>query len=103
MLIWRKGYNNVHITLGDISFMTFIKNERNITEARWEPRQTICFFVGLGIRNGTSSRKDGKNWNQIKWWDWTVKCLPAVQETWVQSLGRKDPEKEMATYSNILV
>ena len=26
-----------------------------------------------------------------------VKNLPAVQETWVQSLGRKDPlEKEMA-------
>ena len=27
-----------------------------------------------------------------------VKCLPAMQETWVQSLGREDPlEKEMAT------
>ena len=27
-----------------------------------------------------------------------------MQETWVQSLGREDPlEKEMATYSNILV
>ena len=26
-----------------------------------------------------------------------------MQETWVQSLGRKDPmEKEMATYSSIL-
>ena len=30
----------------------------------------------------------------------TVKNLPAVQETWVQSLGREDPlEKEMATQS----
>ena len=28
----------------------------------------------------------------------TVRNLPAMQETWVQSLGRKDPlEKEMAT------
>ena len=28
---------------------------------------------------------------------------PAKQETWVQSLGRKDPlEKEMATHSSIL-
>ena len=28
---------------------------------------------------------------------------PAVQETWVQSLGQKDPlEKEMATHSSIL-
>ena len=33
----------------------------------------------------------------------TVKCLPAMQETWVQSLGREDPlEKEMATHSSIL-
>ena len=33
----------------------------------------------------------------------TVKNLPAVQETWVQSLGQEDPlEKEMATYSSIL-
>ena len=32
-----------------------------------------------------------------------VKNLPAVQETWVQSLGQEDPlEKEMATHSNIL-
>ena len=33
----------------------------------------------------------------------TVKDLPAMQETWVQSLGREDPlEKEMATHSSIL-
>ena len=32
-----------------------------------------------------------------------VKNLPAVQETWVQSLGWEDPqEKGMATHSNIL-
>ena len=31
-----------------------------------------------------------------------VKNLPAMQETWVQSLGWEDPlEKEMATYSSI--
>ena len=33
----------------------------------------------------------------------SVKNLPAVQETWVRSLGREDSlEKEMATYSSIL-
>ena len=33
----------------------------------------------------------------------TVKNLPAMQETWVQSLGWKDPlEKGMATHSSIL-
>ena len=33
----------------------------------------------------------------------TVKNLPAMQETWVQSLGQEDPlEEEMATHSSIL-
>ena len=33
----------------------------------------------------------------------TVKRLPAVRETWVQSLGWEDPlEKEMATHSSTL-
>jgi len=32
-----------------------------------------------------------------------VKTLPAMQETWVRSLGREDPlEKEMATHSSVL-
>ena len=32
-----------------------------------------------------------------------VKNLLAIQETWVQSLGQKDPlEKEVATHSSIL-
>ena len=32
-----------------------------------------------------------------------VKCLPAMRETWVQSLGWEDPlEKEMATHSSTL-
>ena len=32
-----------------------------------------------------------------------VKNPPAMQETWVQSLGQEDPlEKEMATHSSIL-
>jgi len=32
-----------------------------------------------------------------------VKRLPAMQETWVRSVGQEDPmEKEMATHSSIL-
>ena len=32
-----------------------------------------------------------------------LKCLPAMRETWVRSLGREDPqEKEMATHSSVL-
>ena len=35
--------------------------------------------------------------------DSAVKHPPAMQETWVRSLGQKDPLKEeMATHSNIL-
>ena len=43
------------------------------------------------------------------WWVGTslivqmVKNLPAIQETWVQSLGEEDPlEKEMTSQSNLL-
>ena len=33
----------------------------------------------------------------------TVKNLPAMRETWVQSLGREDPlEQRMATHSSVL-
>ena len=32
----------------------------------------------------------------------TVKRLPAMQETWVQSLGQEDPlEEEIATHSSV--
>ena len=32
-----------------------------------------------------------------------LKCLPAMRETWAQSLGREDPlEEAMATHSSIL-
>ena len=37
------------------------------------------------------------------WGGSVVKNPPAMQETWVQSLGREDPlEKKMATHSSIL-
>ena len=33
----------------------------------------------------------------------TVKNLPAMQESWIRSLGQKDPlEKDMTTHSSIL-
>ena len=62
--------------------------------------------------------KDRESWRAAvhgveKSWRWlsdraslvaqTVKCLPAVRETWVQSLGQEDPlEKEMAIHSSTL-
>ena len=39
----------------------------------------------------------------IPWASLMVKNLPAVQKTWIQSLGQEDPlEKGMATHSSIL-
>ena len=41
--------------------------------------------------------------NQVSLVARTVKNLPAMQETWVQSLGQEDPlEKGMATHSVFL-
>ena len=43
-----------------------------------------------------------QNDNKIVQVGQTVKNLPAVQDTWVQSLGREEPlEKGMATHSSI--
>ena len=34
---------------------------------------------------------------------WAVRCLPAMRETWVRTLGWEDPlEKEIATHSSTL-
>ena len=41
--------------------------------------------------------------NGLSGWLSGIKNLPAMWETWVQSLGQEDPlEKEMATHSSIL-
>ena len=55
--------------------------DRSWWTAKWRAIQSL-----LGFPGGT-----------------VVKNLPAMQETWVQSLGQEDPlEKEMATHSSIL-
>ena len=42
----------------------------------------------------------GKSWASLV--AQTVKCLPAMRETQVRSLGQEDPlEEEMATHSSI--
>ena len=48
----------------------------------------------------TLRRSEGAR--DLPWW-LTVKNLPAMQETWVRSLGWEDPlEKEMATHVSVL-
>ena len=49
--------------------------------------------VGLLLQNGEGASLVAQ----------IIKNLPAMQETWVQSLGREDPlEKRMETHSSIL-
>ena len=67
-----------------------------------KPELSIRIYQIMGTKSKTT-------WNI--WWvteikcfssDWVVKNLPAMQETWVPSLDRKNPlEKEMATHSSI--
>ena len=50
-----------------------------------------CVFLGAPLVAQTVNKQTNK------------KNLPAMQETWVQSLGQEDPlEKEMVTHSSIL-
>ena len=67
----------------------------------------------LKIKAGISVGQESINWHGINWHMASVlkdslvaqmvKNLPAIRETWVRSLGPKDPlEKEIATHSSIL-
>ena len=63
------------------------------------------YFSGKACRLLFSSTERWQFWisNQASLVAQLVKNLPAVQETWVQSLGWEHPlEKEMATHSSIL-
>ena len=62
-----------------------------------------------GVLQSMGWQRVGHNWaTELNWWSCsflnaqTVKNLPALQETWVQSLGWEDPLKEgIATHSSI--
>ena len=76
----------------------------------WAPilkqnRNTVA-GKGLITKNGHIMTRPHL-WSPMCWWAslvaQRVKCLPAMQETWVRSLGQEDPlEKEMATHSSTL-
>ena len=71
-------------------------------------KESACSEGDLGLIHGLG-RSPGEGIGYPLQYSWAslvaqlVKNLPAMQETWVQSLGREDPlEKEMATHSSIL-
>ena len=58
-------------------------------------------FFGGYIANSRINRSYDGSWTSLV--AQTVKCLPTMWETWVQSLGWEDLlEKEMAIHSSIL-
>ena len=65
-------------------------------------QETLVHFLGQKV-----PPKKGQATLQYSWASpvaQTVKNLPAMQETWVKSLGWEDPlEEGMATHSRILV
>ena len=96
------------------------KVQLSLQAPSWESlgeRSISLALLFLHMENGNSNRNnnDTQKWNVINnnniyieiYWASLVaqrlKHLPAMRETWVQSLGREDPlEEEMATHSSIL-
>ena len=95
------------------------KGENRKTTKCWHGCKVTGTLTELQARpqNGTAAMQDNLAvsflifccWSIVALQCWAslvaqrVKHLPAVQETWVRSLGQEDPlEKEMATHSSTL-
>ena len=78
--------------------LTLILNSRDVSGVLWK--------IAGETAHDLSRRFTGVIWGGIFGASLVahmVKIPPAMQETWVQSLGQEDPlEKEMATHSSIL-
>ena len=74
--------------------MVDIKNNYNFKDVNGHTVQTDTYY---GINNQVHVVQEIVLVRQM------VECLPAMWETWVQSLGWEDPlEKKMATHSSTL-
>ena len=63
----------------------------------------LIFFLSIAIQNGVDLTPHPHSEGAFLVAQ-LVKNLPAMQETWVRSLGREDPlEKGKATHSSVLV
>ena len=99
----------LHICLNLLSFfpkiiflhLNELRNFKN-PKLTWYYKSTILQFFKK--RKSWGNGLEGFSWLSFPGGSDGKKNLPAAQETWVRSLGQEDPlEKEMATYSRILV
>ena len=60
------------------------------------------WFPSVGCKSQKTSCRKARSWDKL-WAEGADKNLPAMWETWTQSLGWEDPqEKGKATHSSIL-
>ena len=91
-----------------IKFDCFFQSNNAGLPRRLSGKESTCNAGDPGLIPG-SERSTGEGIGYTLQYSWAslvaqlVKNLPAMRETWVQSLGREDSlEKETATYSSIL-
>ena len=83
--------HNVATALELISPHQTKEREKNTTQQKLQQRSPVFLYQAVFI-------SDFKMTSLVAQ---MVKCLPAMSETWVQSLSQEDPlEKEMATHSS---
>ena len=90
---WRKAWQPTPVFLphGQRSLAGYSPQGHNESDTTKSTQQTSTIYFNGTLHSMTSQMAQ------------MVNNLPAMWETWVRSLGRKDPlEKGMATYSRIL-
>ena len=75
------------------------RGDHGITQGRLlEKKEYICSWA---FKSVLELGQDRLTWAPLV--TWMVENLPAMKETWVQTLGQEDPlEEGMATHSSIL-
>ena len=120
---WFWGQPQQRPTMESVNYSQRLENTKTFPFAVWNNRSSYCLTgfphssVGKESACSTgdpssipgSGRSPGKGIGYPLQYSWAslvaqlVKNLPAIQETWVQSLGWEDPlEKGKATHSRIV-
>ena len=78
-------------------------NQGKLEVIKQEMARVNVNILGIKELRWTEMGEFNLDWLRASLVAQTVKCLPTMRETWVQSLGQEDAlEKEMAIHSSIL-